>query len=59
MWYRFLSPFVLNLQNGFDQLQSLVINPTAYPSGKVSKAVILEKSRCFTMCGLFCDSETW
>jgi len=31
-------------QNGFDQLQSLVINPNAYPSGKVSKAAILEKS---------------
>ena len=32
------------LQHGFDHLQSLVVNLSAYPSGKVSKAVILEKS---------------
>ena len=33
-----------SIKNGFDHLQSLVINPTQYPSGKVSKAVLLEKS---------------
>ena len=38
-----LSPSLL-LQQGFDQLQSLVINLSSYPSGKVSKAAILEKS---------------
>ena len=31
-------------QSGFDQLQSLVVNVSAYPSGKVSKTIILEKS---------------
>ncbi len=39
-WVFFSPP----LQQGFDHLQSLVINTSAYPSGKVSKAVILEKS---------------
>lgn len=34
------------LQQGFDQLQMFVINASAYPGGKVSKAVILEKSKC-------------
>ena len=33
-----------SIKNGFEQLQSLVINPTQHPSGKVSKAVLLEKS---------------
>ena len=36
-----------SLQQGFDQLQSLVVSASAYPSGKVSKAVILEKSKPF------------
>ena len=33
-----------SIKNGFEQLQSLVINPSQHPSGKVSKAVLLEKS---------------
>jgi len=33
-----------NIKHGFDHLQSLVINLSAYPSGKVSKATVLEKS---------------
>ncbi len=37
------------IQSGFDQLQSLVINPNVFPSGKVSKATILEKSK-FAVC---------
>ena len=36
-------PQFLPPQQGFDHLQSLVINLSAYPSGKVSKATILEK----------------
>lgn len=33
-----------NIKSGFDQLQSLVVNVSAYPSGKVSKTIILEKT---------------
>lgn len=33
-----------NIKHGFDHLQSLVINISAYPSGKVSKATVLEKT---------------
>lgn len=33
-----------SIKNGFEQLQNLVINPNQHPSGKVSKAVLLEKS---------------
>ena len=40
--YCFPSPSLL--QHGFEQLQSLVVNLSAYPSGKVSKATVLEKS---------------
>ena len=32
------------IKQGFEQLQSLVVNPASYPGGKVSKATILEKS---------------
>jgi MAX-like protein X len=32
------------IKQGFDQLQSLVIDPSSYPSGKVSKAAVLEKT---------------
>ena len=37
--------YVFPLQHGFSQLQSMVVNLASYPSGKVSKATILEKSR--------------
>ena len=40
--YCFPSPSLL--QHGFEQLQSLVVNLSSYPSGKVSKATVLEKS---------------
>jgi MAX-like protein X len=33
-----------NIKNGFEQLHSLVINPSQFPSGKVSKAVLLDKT---------------
>ena len=33
------------IKQGFDHLQSLVIDPASYPSGKVSKAAVLEKSQ--------------
>ena len=33
-----------NIKQGFDHLQQLVINPSQFPSGKVSKATVLEKS---------------
>lgn len=33
-----------SIKNGFDHLQSLVINPSQFPSGKISKATILEKT---------------
>lgn len=33
-----------SIKQGFDHLQSLVVNLSAYPSGKVSKAVVLEKT---------------
>ena len=33
-----------SIKQGFEHLQSLVVNPSSFPSGKVSKAVILEKS---------------
>ena len=33
-----------SIKQGFEHLQLLVVNPSSFPSGKVSKAVILEKS---------------
>jgi MAX-like protein X len=32
------------IKQGFEQLQSLVVDPSSYPSGKVSKATVLEKT---------------
>ena len=34
-----------SIKQGFEQLQSLVVNPSLFPSGKVSKAIILEKCK--------------
>ena len=36
-------PLLFHFQQGFDHLQSLLINPATYPTGKVSKTAILEK----------------
>ena len=33
------------IKQGFDQLQTIVVDPSSYPSGKVSKATVLEKSQ--------------
>ncbi|CAI7995958.1 Carbohydrate-responsive element-binding protein, partial [Geodia barretti] len=32
------------IKQGFDQLQTIVVDPSSYPSGKVSKATVLEKT---------------
>ena len=44
-----------SIKNGFDHLQSLVINPSQFPSGKISKATILEKSKSCDMHVIICD----
>ena len=36
------------IKQGFDQLQTIVVDPSSYPSGKISKATVLGKSQLYS-----------